>query len=107
MIYVFPYAFRFTIYSTLYEINHKSEFINKRLADYNFFFTEVVTFGITHASMALHSLDHNFFPVHDIYTLLHLLYATASEVVDECWLPTVFCCHLYVGGFIVAEADYQ
>ena len=58
MIYAVSYGFRFTIHSALYEINHKSEIINKRLAD-NYLLT-----------------------IHNIDALLHLLYAATHEVID-------------------------
>ena len=45
--------------------------------------SSLFTLGIAHASMALLSLNHNLFTVHDIDTLLGLLNATTHEVVDE------------------------
>ena len=48
-------------------------------------FNFVIVVHVRHSQMNLPllSLNHNFFTVHDVDTLLHLLYAATSELVDN------------------------
>ena len=50
-------------------------------------------------------LFNDFLSVNDIYALCGVLHAATLEVVDNCCLLTVVCCHIHTSAAITLEAD--